>query len=154
MSKTEFFPIHCSNSDLCFLSNRNIALSSFPCKYLGHPLHFKKSTRSMLQPLVQKVGNRLPGWKRCLLSYPGRETLIKTVLSAMPTFFLTIFKMRKWAISRIDKYRRGLLWKGKDGENVSGVHCSVNWQTCTGPRKWGGLGIKDLDKFDRALHLR
>jgi hypothetical protein len=117
-------------------------------------LHFKKPTRSMLQPLVQKVGNRHPGWKRGLLSYPRRETLVKTVLAAMPTFFLIIFKMRKWAISRIDKFRRGFLWKGQDVDNVNGGHCLVNWQTCTRPRKWGGLGIIDLENFSRALWLR
>jgi hypothetical protein len=27
----------------------------------------------------------------------------------------------------------------------------VNWATCTRPKKWGGLGIKDLEKFGRTL---
>lgn len=30
----------------------------------------------------------------------------------------------------------------------------MNWQTCTCPRKFGGLEIKDLEKFNRALRLR
>jgi hypothetical protein len=38
--------------------------------------------------MVQKVANRMPGWKKNLLTYPGREMLVKTVLSALPTFFL------------------------------------------------------------------
>jgi hypothetical protein len=29
----------------------------------------------------------------------------------------------------------------------------VNWQICTRPKKFGGLAIKDLDKFGRALRL-
>jgi hypothetical protein len=46
------------------------------------------------------------------------------------------------------------LWSGQDPENIKGGHCLVNWQVCTRPRKLGGLGIKDLDKFGRALRLR
>jgi hypothetical protein len=49
------------------------------------PLHFKKLPKSAIQPMVHKIGNRLPGWKRKLMTYPGRELLVKTVLSSMPT---------------------------------------------------------------------
>jgi hypothetical protein len=104
--------------------------------------------------MVQMIGNRLPGWKRRCFSYPGRETLVKSVLSSLPTFFLTVFKMPKWAFLQMDKFRRGFLWKGKEADKVKGGHCLVNWKTCTMPRRWGGLGIKDFEKFSRALRLR
>jgi hypothetical protein len=29
----------------------------------------------------------------------------------------------------------------------------VKWKVCTMPKKWGGLGIKDLEKFGWALRL-
>jgi hypothetical protein len=38
----------------------------------------------------------------------------------MPTFFLTMFKMPKWGITRIDRFRRTFLWKGSYPENVKG----------------------------------
>jgi hypothetical protein len=72
----------------------------------------------------------------------------------MPTFFLTIFKMLKWGLSKIDHFRRGFLWKGRDHENIRGGHYLVNWDTCMRPKSLGGLGIKNLEKFDRALRLR
>jgi hypothetical protein len=75
--------------------------------------------------------------KRNLLSYPGRETLVKFVLSTMPTYFMTIFKLKKWAISRIDRYKRRFLWRGHDAENTRGGYCLVNWQTCLLPKKVG-----------------
>jgi hypothetical protein len=109
LNKTEFYPIQCNNIDLDFLTSRNYALSSFPCKYLGFPLHYRKPSKAMVEVVIQKIGNRLPEWKRGLVSYPGRESLVKVVLSSIPTYFLTVFKMRKCAISRIDKYRRSFL---------------------------------------------
>jgi hypothetical protein len=85
------------------------AISSFPCIYLGLPLSIKKPPKSAIQPYVQKIANRLPGWKKNHMSYPGRELLVKTVLSAMVTYFITAFKPHKWMIHAIDKFRRAFL---------------------------------------------
>jgi hypothetical protein len=65
-----------------------MVIANFPCKYLGLPLHVKKPTKSMMQPVVQKIVDRLLGWKRKFFSHPGRELLVKSVLLAMPTYFL------------------------------------------------------------------
>lgn len=154
MDKTEIFPIRCENINLEQILGQNTQTSNFPCTYLGLPLHRRKLPRSTVQPLVQKIANRLPGWKRRFFTYPGRELQCKTVLAAMPTYFLTCFKVPGWAIHRIDRYIRSFLWRGDDPENVRGGHCLVNWQKCTRPKKLGGLGITDIAKFNRALRLR
>jgi hypothetical protein len=75
INKTECFPIQCSNTNLDFLNRANMAISQFPCKYLGLPLHYKKPTRAMFQSVIQKVGGRLPGWKRNLLPTLGGSSL-------------------------------------------------------------------------------
>jgi hypothetical protein len=93
MTKTEFYPIRCDNIDLSFLNSANLIISTVPCIYLGLPLHFRKPSKAMMEPLVQKIGNRLTGWEGNLLSFLGRELLVKSVISAIPTFFLTVFKM-------------------------------------------------------------
>jgi hypothetical protein len=104
--------------------------------------------------LIQKIADKLPGWKRGFLTYPGEELLVKSILSIMPSYFLTVFIMPKWDLNKIDKYRRGFLWKGHDAESTTGGHYLVNRKTCTRLKKLGELGIKDLDKFRRALRLR
>jgi hypothetical protein len=40
--KTQVFPIRCEGLNMDFLSLSNYAISSFPCSYLGLPLHIKK----------------------------------------------------------------------------------------------------------------
>jgi hypothetical protein len=100
------------------------------------------------------VGGRLLGWKRNFMAYSGRELLVRSVLSAMPIHLITTVKPPKWFISRINKFRRGFLWRGKDLDQVRGGHCLVNWRTCLRPKKWGGIGIKDIEKFSMVLRLR
>jgi hypothetical protein len=136
------------------LAQNNCQVASFPCYYLGLPLHYKKLPSSFMHEMTQKIANQLPGWKRSLMAYRGRELLIKFVLTALPTYFLSVFKMPKWGYNKMDRFRRNFLWRGNDYENVKGGHCLVNWQKCTRPKRLGGLGIKDLEKFSRALMLR
>jgi hypothetical protein len=72
----------------------------------------------------------------------------------MLTYFLTVFKMLKLGFTKIDKFRRSFLWKGKDFENVKAGHCLVKWSTCSRHTKLGGLSIKDLEKYNHALRMR
>jgi hypothetical protein len=85
LKKTEYFPIRCQHLNMGDILG--------PCSYLGLSLHFRKLPKSTIQPMVQKIGNKLPRWKRRLMSYPGRELLVKTVLSSMSTHFLTVYKL-------------------------------------------------------------
>jgi hypothetical protein len=88
-------------------------ITTFPYFYLGLPMNVKKPSRAKLQPLIQKLANMLPGWKRGFFSYPGREMLVKDVLSVMPIHFLIVYKLSQWSISNIDRFRKSCLWRGK-----------------------------------------
>jgi hypothetical protein len=46
------------------------------------------------------------------------------------------------------------LFRGKDPDQVKCGYSLVNWQTCLMPKNLGGLGIKDIDKFSRALRMK
>jgi len=151
--KSEVYPIRCEGLDLQHIMEAfQCPIKTFPCKYLGLPLHVRAIRCVDIQPLIDKVGGKLASWKGKLLNRAGRLRLINTVLSSLPTYFLTVFKLPKWAIKRIDKLRRNFLWKG-DAE-ANGGHCLVKWAKTMRPKKFGGLGILDLDLFSRALRLR
>lgn len=107
-----------------------------------------------VQPLIDKIGARLPGWKGRLMSTAGRETLVKTVLSSQPIYHMTIFEENKWLIKKIDSLRRSFLWRGETPNKVYGGHSIINWSMTCRPKDKGGLGILDLDRFARALRLR
>lgn len=118
--------------------------SILPLLFLGLLLHFRQLGRVQV--------HRLPMWKGRFLNRVGRLKLVNSVRSSIPTYFLTIFNLKKWALKKMHKIRRGFLWKGTD--NVSGGHCLVRWTKVLKPKAWGGLGVLDFVRFSRALRLR
>jgi hypothetical protein len=66
----------------------------------------------MMQPVIQRIIDMLSDWNKRFLTYLGRELLVKTIMSVMPTFFLSVHKIHKWAYALIDRYRRSFLCKG------------------------------------------
>jgi hypothetical protein len=53
----------------------------FPLNYLGLPLWIRKLNKSDFFPLIDKITNRLPGWKAALIHPAGQATLIQAVLN-------------------------------------------------------------------------
>lgn len=112
--KCAVFPIQCEGVPLEeIMEPFPCQVSGFPCNYLGLPLHYRKLSRVQVQPLIDKMANRLPQWKGRFLNKAARLKLVNSVLSSMPTYFLTIFPVKKWVLKKLDKIRRGFLWKGK-----------------------------------------
>lgn len=67
-----------------------------------------------MQPLLDRIAAKLLAWKGKLLERTGRLTLVRSILTSMPVHFLTVFALKKWAVKKIDKLRRGFLWKGTE----------------------------------------
>lgn len=65
----------------------------FQGKYLGLSLDFSQSKSLLFAQRKQHLQKKLHTWKLDLLSLPGRITLAKHVLSAIPQYVLGIFKL-------------------------------------------------------------
>lgn len=107
MTKTEIFPIRCDAETITdALLGFASTICSFPGKYLGLPLHWCKLRRVEVQPLIDKIGGRLPGWKGKMMSLARRETLVKSVLTSQPIYHLIVFPAQKWLIKQNNRLRR------------------------------------------------
>lgn len=76
----------------------------WPIKYLGLPLgHNNPRALSFWQLVLEKMPKRLGTWKRNYLSLGGRIALIKSSLSNLPTYYMSIFKAPGKVVKAIEK---------------------------------------------------
>jgi hypothetical protein len=76
----------------------------------------------------------------------------KLVLSNLLIYHMPVFSHSKWVIQKIDKIRRQFLWCGAEDSRKG--NCLVNSKRVQRLKHLGGLGILDLERFNRALRLR
>ena len=77
--------------------------SSFRLKYLGLPLGASHKEETIWNPVLEKMERRLSGWKRLYLSKGGKVTLIKSTLSNLPTYFLSLLPIPIKVANRMEK---------------------------------------------------
>ena len=66
--------------------------------------------------ILEKMERRLGGWKRLYLSKGGKVTLIKSTLSNLPTYFISLFPIPAAIVNQIEKFQRNFLWGGLGDE--------------------------------------
>jgi hypothetical protein len=123
-------------------------MGSLPFKYLGVPLHYEKLRREDIQPIVDTVINRIPGWKGRLISYGARLVLLKACLASIPIYLMSLIRFFKWAIEAINSQMAKFFWD--DQEDRRRYHLS-NWHSMAQKKEHGGLGIPDLRDINLCL---
>ena len=110
-------------------------------KYLGLPLGAKFKDKT-------KMERRLAGWK-CLYLFKGRRvTLIKSTLSNLTTYFLSLFPIPASVANQMERLQQNFLWGGFGDEPK--IHL-VKWATVHAPMSSGGLGIRKIRLSNEAL---
>ena len=123
-------------------------VSSLPMSYLGLPLGAGFKKKDVWNNVVEKMENRLAGWKRLYLSKGARLTLIKSTLSSLPTHYLSLFPLLVSIARRIEKLQRDFFWGGVGDDHKFHL---VNWKQACSPIPHGGLGIHNMFLFNKAL---
>ena len=74
--------------------------------------------------------------------------LIKSTLSSLFIYFMSLFVIPKRVAARLEKMHRDFLWEG--GELEKKLHL-VNWSIVCLEKQNGGLGFRSLSLFNKAL---
>jgi hypothetical protein len=78
-----------------FLTALDLSHEAKSDRYLGLPVYMGQSKAKMFTYLKDRVWKRIQGWKEKLLSREGKETLIKAVAQAIPSFAMSCFDLTK-----------------------------------------------------------
>ncbi|XP_059635463.1 uncharacterized protein LOC132277642 [Cornus florida] len=77
--------------DISVLTNTlGYCIGSFPISYMGLPLGTPSRRMGFWDPVVERFERRMAGSKKQYLSTRRRVTLMKSTLSSLPTYFLSL----------------------------------------------------------------
>ena len=91
MGKSKLVPVGAVTNVEILATILGSKVSSFPMNYLGFPLGSRFKDMSMCYILEKKIERRLSSWKRMYLSKGGRVILATSMLSSLPTYYLSLF---------------------------------------------------------------
>ncbi|GJY82327.1 RNA-directed DNA polymerase, eukaryota [Tanacetum coccineum] len=89
-----------------------------------------------------KVSSRLSKWKLKTLSIGGCLTLIKSVLSSIPLYHISIFKVPMRALHSMESIRRNFF---NDIDGLERKLALISWKKVLASKKYGGLGVSSID---------
>lgn len=83
-----------------------------PFCYLGFPVGANYKRLNVREPVVERVRAKLVSWSSSTFSLGGHVVMLKSVLTSLPIYFLSIFKAPSGIISSLTSLFRQFLWVG------------------------------------------
>ncbi|XP_019186483.1 PREDICTED: uncharacterized protein LOC109181186 [Ipomoea nil] len=120
-------------------------------RYLGVPSIHGRLKVDTFAGIIDKIRNRLAGWRSKSLSLAGRLVLAQSVLSTIPYYTMQTTLIPKGVIASIERMIRNFLWGAKEGERKCNL---VNWNTVTQCKDSGGLGIRRLEEMNISFFAK
>jgi hypothetical protein len=149
-----------SKSSIFFSPNTNALLRAEICeelhinmeaisdKYMGLPALVGADSSDCFEHFIERIIQRINGWKEKMLSIGGKEILLKDVAQAIPVYALSLFLIPKGVCKRmmdaISKF-----WWGDD-DNSNKMHWFAWWKLCN-PKWEGGMGFRAFHSFNLAM---
>ena len=118
VSKSELVPIGEVNNVHALAEILGCRIGSLPMTYLGMPLGTSHKSPSIWNPILEKFHGKLARWKKLYLSKGGRLTLLKSTISSIPTYYLSLFTIPSHVVIRLRRFR---------GTSCGGIPSFIWW---------------------------
>ena len=115
LTKSEIIPIGPVTNVLELALELGCKIGSLPMSYLGLPLGAKHKDLGVWDLIEERYRKRLAVWKTQYISKGGRITLIRSTLSNLPIYYLSLFRMPQKVCARLERIQRQFLWGGGGG---------------------------------------
>jgi len=117
-------------------------------KYLGLPTFIGRSHKKPFLFIVDRIKKRLSSWMDRLVSWAGREVLIKAVAQAILTYEMSVFKLPT-NLCHLIQSTINRFWWGYNSEEKK-----IHWlrgEVVYENKHMGGLGFREMEAFNDAL---
>ncbi|XP_074314348.1 uncharacterized protein LOC141649561 [Silene latifolia] len=121
---------------------------SIPFTYLGMPIQTTRLKKHDCECLVDKICARINGYGARKFSYAGRLVIVKSVLNTLHSYWASLFVIPKGITKRIEAVCRNFLWDNSADYRRAPL---VAWDSVCRPKDEGGLGLKDLETWNKAM---
>ncbi|GJQ95193.1 RNA-directed DNA polymerase, eukaryota, reverse transcriptase zinc-binding domain protein [Tanacetum coccineum] len=119
-----------------------------PFSYLGSTVGGSMSRIQSWNEIMTKVDAQLSKWKMKTLSIGGRLTLLKSVLGAIPIYHMSLFKVPKKVLQRLESIRCHFF---HGVENNKRKPIWVKWSEVLASIEKVGLGVPSFFALNRAI---
>ena len=117
-------------------------------KYLGLPENFSRRKKDIFASIVDRLRQKSHSWTSRFLSGAGKQIMLKSVLSAMPCYAMSCFKLPMSLCKQIQSILTRFWW---DANPERKKMCWVAWTSMAMPKYAGELGFRDVETFNDAL---
>ena len=121
------------------IKGKNIPVIKQHEQYLGLPSLVSKGKKKAFNKIKDQVGKKIAGWKGKLISCAGRETLIKAVAQATPTYSISCFKLPDSLCKELKALISRFWWGQKKDERKLPW---IAWDKLRRPKTDGGWDSK------------
>nr|GEZ33016.1 RNA-directed DNA polymerase, eukaryota [Tanacetum cinerariifolium] len=138
------------HSDEVETAARYIGCATFVASFshLGVKVGGRMERINSWDDVVSKVTCRLSKWNLKTLFIGGRLTLIKSVLTSIPLYQMSSFKVPIKVLNILESIRRKF-FNGIEGNERK--LALISWDTVLASKKYGGLGVLSFFAMNRAL---
>jgi hypothetical protein len=110
----------------------------FPFRYLGIPMSPSRLFNSDWRAVEERFQKKLSSWKSKLLPSGGRFVLIDSVLSSLPMFMMSFFRIPEGVLEKLDYYRSRFFWQCDEHKKKYRL---AKWSILHKPKSVGGMAI-------------
>jgi len=147
-SKVYFSPNMDGDTRESFCDILGFASTSFLSKYLGTPIKQPGTSSQDYNFILDRVKQKLAGWKVNMLLLAGRSILIQASSTAIPSYVMQCAYVLGRILDGIDQVNQNFLWGTL--ETQKRIHW-VGWQKVIKSKKEGGLGLQIVKGRNMAL---
>ncbi|CAN1163535.1 Putative ribonuclease H protein At1g65750 [Linum perenne] len=120
-------------------------------RYLGVPIIHGRNSKHLYQCVLERIENKLAGWKVQSLSFAGRVSLAISALNTIPAYLMQTTLLPNEVCNDIDKRIRDFIWGSFNGERK--MHL-ISWEKLCQPKSCGGLGIRSAKEMNLSFLMK